>query len=52
MPQCEGCGAFVSSDFARVMGDNDGNVHGCLECHDRVDIRDSGVVTGSAGGSA
>jgi len=52
MPACEGCGAFVSSDFARVMGDNDGNVHGCLECADRTAIRDSGVVTESAGGRA
>ena len=32
MPKCEGCDGHVSSEFARVMGDNDGVVHACLKC--------------------
>lgn len=31
---CENCGATVSDDFARVMGDNKNNVHHCFECID------------------
>lgn len=30
-PRCV-CGAHVSEAFARVLGDNDGQVHGCLDC--------------------
>lgn len=32
MPECQGCGAHVSTRFARVMGDNNGEVHACLNC--------------------
>lgn len=32
MAECDNCGTFVTSDFARVFGDNDGNVYGCLDC--------------------
>jgi hypothetical protein len=30
--ECQNCGSVVSNDFARVCGDNDGNVHHCLNC--------------------
>lgn len=32
MRECEGCGALVSARFARVFGDNQGDVHACPEC--------------------
>ena len=30
--RCRKCGAFVTSRFARVFGDNEDEVNGCLEC--------------------
>lgn len=45
MPECE-CGAFVTAEWARVMGDNDGNVHACLECAtNTVGERAGGIET-------
>lgn len=35
---CKGCGAHASSEFARVLGDNDGNVHACPRCVQREDL--------------
>jgi len=32
MPACNDCGAFVTSRFARVFGDNEDNVYGCRTC--------------------
>ena len=32
MPTCENCGAHVTSEFARVMGDNYNRVHSCVQC--------------------
>jgi len=32
MRECEGCGSPVSDRFARVFGDNQGEVHACPEC--------------------
>jgi Zn finger protein HypA/HybF involved in hydrogenase expression len=32
VPNCRNCGAFVTPDFARVFGSNDGEVFGCPEC--------------------
>lgn len=32
MPACHNCGSFVTSEFARVFGNNDGDVFGCPEC--------------------
>lgn len=29
---CTNCGTAVSDDFARVCGDNNNEVHHCLEC--------------------
>jgi len=49
MPACDNCGGFVTRDFARVFGDNEGTVQACLECSDRTAIRDSGVVTETGG---
>lgn len=32
MPNCQRCGSFVSTDFIRVFGGNDGELFGCIEC--------------------
>ncbi|AGM11912.1 hypothetical protein DNAM5_49 [Haloarcula californiae tailed virus 1] len=32
MPECRNCDSHVSSEWARVMGDNDGTVHACPDC--------------------
>lgn len=42
MPFCE-CGAHVTPDFVRVFGDRENVVHGCIECTDRVALREGGV---------
>lgn len=30
--RCQNCGAFVTTQFARVFGDNEDKVHGCFDC--------------------
>lgn len=30
--ECLNCGAAVSDEFARVMGDNENRIHYCQEC--------------------
>jgi hypothetical protein len=45
MATCERCGAFVSTDFARVFGTNDGTVYGCLDCTEGRVV--GGETTGS-----
>lgn len=30
--ECQGCGALVSDDYARVFGDNRDRVHACPDC--------------------
>ncbi|EJN57478.1 DUF7563 family protein [Halogranum rubrum] len=32
MSECSDCGAFVTSRFARVFGDNEDNIYGCRNC--------------------
>jgi hypothetical protein len=32
MPTCNECGGFVSKDFVRVFGANDGDVFACPDC--------------------
>lgn len=46
MYTCNNCGARVSPDFARVFGDNQNDVFGCMECMLWADIQQ-----GKAGGS-
>lgn len=29
---CVGCGAFVTAEYARVLGDNEDRVHSCPAC--------------------
>jgi len=33
--QCQNCGASVSEQYRRVMGDNDDVVHACPACEDK-----------------
>lgn len=46
---CQDCGATVSPRFVRVFGDNDGTVHGCLECSTYTDLA-NGECTDPGGG--
>lgn len=32
MADCDGCGAHVSAEYARVFADADGVVHRCPQC--------------------
>ncbi|WP_438266782.1 DUF7563 family protein [Haloarchaeobius salinus] len=32
MPVCNDCGAFATSRFARVFGDNEDDIYGCQSC--------------------
>lgn len=32
MATCDNCGRFVTADYARVFGDNEGVVEGCPDC--------------------
>jgi hypothetical protein len=32
VPICKNCESFVTTDFARVFGNNDGDVVGCADC--------------------
>lgn len=48
--ECQNCGAFVTDEFARVFGSNDGAVHGCLDCMDATKVR-NGVPAQPQGGT-
>lgn len=39
MHTCHNCGAFVTSDFSRVFGDNDDVVHVCMNCATLPEVR-------------
>jgi hypothetical protein len=32
MSRCENCGSFVTGEFVRVFGSNEGQVYGCPDC--------------------
>jgi hypothetical protein len=32
MPECNNCGSFITTKFARVFGDNRHSVDGCVSC--------------------
>ena len=32
VPICKNCESFVTTDFVRVFGTNDGDVFGCADC--------------------
>ncbi|WP_458189651.1 DUF7563 family protein [Haladaptatus sp. NG-WS-4] len=37
--RCQNCGSFITSEFARVFGNNDDVVFGCLECMSATEVR-------------
>ena len=43
--QCRHCGAYVSSQFARVFGDNDDEIHRCIECSTLRDLQEGAATT-------
>jgi len=45
MRECENCGSKVTSEFARVFGDNDDNVLGCMNCCTGRDLREGNFPT-------
>lgn len=46
MPECENCGSHVTNDFHRVFSDNNGVLHGCIECMTGSDLKE-GKASGS-----
>lgn len=32
MAECDNCGGWVTDEYKRVFSDNDGVLHGCIEC--------------------
>lgn len=32
MPRCKECGSFISNQFVKVFGNNEGDVYGCMDC--------------------
>jgi hypothetical protein len=39
MLECVECGGWVSVKFARIFGDRNDEVEGCLECAEREEVR-------------
>ncbi len=39
---CENCGSYVTKQFIRVFGGNDGAVYGCMNCTTGRDLREGG----------
>ncbi|MFO7833559.1 MAG: hypothetical protein R6V31_05770 [Halohasta sp.] len=37
---CENCGEYVTKQFVRVFGANDGSVYGCMNCLTGRDLRE------------
>jgi hypothetical protein len=44
MPECQSCGGFVTKDFARVFGTNDGEVYACPDCATMVELADDALA--------
>ena len=40
--QCQNCDTYVTKQFVRVFGANDGSVYGCLSCLTLRDLREGG----------
>jgi len=41
--RCKGCGSFVTTEFARVFGNNHDEVFGCLECMTGTEVKQGGA---------
>lgn len=42
--QCKNCGEYVTKQFIRVFGANDGCVYGCMNCSTGSELRDGGAT--------
>lgn len=40
MPRCRNCDSHVTERFARVFGDNQDDVHNCIDCATNRDLYD------------
>jgi hypothetical protein len=49
--QCQSCGNHVSRDFARVFGNNDGEVWACRDCTTATAIRGGATRSEDADGT-
>ncbi|WP_227353791.1 DUF7563 family protein [Haladaptatus salinisoli] len=50
--RCRNCGAFVTQEFARVFGNNDDEVFGCLDCMSATKVKNGGASAEDADGSS
>ena len=41
--RCRSCGSFVTRDFARVFGNNQNEVYGCLDCMTATEVKKGGA---------
>jgi len=39
---CQNCGEYVTKQFIRVFGTNDGSLYGCMSCSTGRELRDGG----------
>jgi hypothetical protein len=46
--RCTTCDAFVTADFVRVFGTNDGRVFACPNCASMTSVADGAAVDPSA----
>ena len=44
-PACNVCGSTVSHRFAKIFGDNDDEVYGCLECSTKRVLHSGGAAS-------
>ena len=42
MLACNSCGAAVTHQFARVFGNNDNQVFGCMHCRSMAELQQGG----------
>ncbi|WP_436935593.1 DUF7563 family protein [Halovenus marina] len=44
MPECKSCGAFVTTRFIRVFGNNQDDVYGCHDCLSNTELASGQTV--------
>jgi hypothetical protein len=44
-PNCNVCGSTVSHRFAKIFGDNDDEIYGCLECSTKRVLHSGGAAS-------
>ncbi|WP_435158168.1 DUF7563 family protein [Haladaptatus sp. DFWS20] len=46
--RCRNCASFITPEFARVFGNNDDEVFGCLDCMSATAVRNGHAHTQNA----